>query len=79
MSNGPLHEKAQLDVVIRNTCANVAIILTRVHNLQVELNELREEHKKLRAVVCTLLSDPQAREDALAVLKDFRFNKNNPK
>jgi hypothetical protein len=60
-----------LDVIIRNTCANVAILLTKTHNLQVEVSQLRAEQAKLRSVVLTLLADPQAREDALAVLKKF--------
>lgn len=70
------HPNTPLDIIIRNTCANVAILLTKVHNLQVEVQELRTEQAKLRSVVLTLLADPQAREDALAVLRKFEQERN---
>ena len=68
-----------LDVVIRKTYAQTTALFHKLNALQVQVQELREDQTRLRSVVLTLLADPQAREDALAVLKDFKFNKGNPK
>lgn len=53
-SNANNDVNAPLDIVIRNTCANVAITQIKVHNLQIEVQELRKE---LRALVRFLLRD----------------------
>lgn len=71
--DGPIHAKAPLDIVIRNTCANVAIILVRTQNLQVEIQELRKETKALRSVVLALLGDPQAQHELEAMARELRI------
>ena len=50
-----------------------------VHNLQVEIQELRSELRATTALFAALVDDPESRRHAEAVLKDFLFHKNNPK
>jgi len=66
-------------LLLRQIHEQATILIRKQHVLWVEVSELREEQKKLRAVVLTLLADPQAREDAEAVIREFMFTKNNPK
>jgi hypothetical protein len=77
---GPIHSHAQLDLVIRNTCANVAIVLTKVHNMQLELQESRKELRELQdnykaalQLILKLIEDPESRHHASAVVRDH-FN-----
>lgn len=65
-----------LDIIIRQTYEKLQVVFIHVHNLGVEVSQLRAETQKLRSVVLTLLADPQAREDALAVLKEYGTSKN---
>lgn len=78
--DGPIHQKAKLDIVIRNTCANVSIVLTKVHNLQVEVSQLRAELCNTQTTLHTatqvllrLIADPDVKEHAEAVIRDH-FN-----
>lgn len=66
----------QLDIVIRKTYEKQQVLFILLKNAIVEIQELRTEQAKLRSVVLTLLADPQAREDAVAVLKDWNIQKN---
>lgn len=61
-------------LLLRQISEKATITIRQLHNLQIEVSELRAEQAKLRSVVLTLLADPQAREDAVAVLKDFYLN-----
>lgn len=79
---GPIHSHAQLDAVIRNTCANVAIVLTKVHNLQVEVGELRKEivevedrYKQALQLILKLAANPEERHHMEAVLRDYFYNR----
>lgn len=58
-----------LDLVIRNTCASVAIVLVRVHNLQVEvaalgkqIQELRSENSRVLDALRAVLDVPKTDE-----------------
>lgn len=59
-----------LDVQIRNTTKNVAILLTKVHNLQVEVKELRSENRRFAEAVIRLLYSPEMKTD----MKHEMFN-----
>ena len=67
----PSETKEPLDITIRKTYAQTKAVFIVIRNLQIEIQELRVEHEKLRSAVLTLLSDPQAREDAAAVIRKF--------
>lgn len=54
---------------IRQIGEKCSVILIQLRNLNVEIQLLRAEQAKLRSLVLTLLADPQAREDAMAVIK----------
>lgn len=58
-------------LLLRQIAEKCTVAIRQLHNLNVEIQELRAEQTKLRTVVLTLLADPQARHDAVAVLKDF--------
>lgn len=62
-----------LDLIIRQTSEKQQVIFLKLQAVLVEVQELRAETRKLRSVVLTLLADPQAREDAVAVLKEWSF------
>lgn len=64
------------DVLLQEIHDQTRIACIMLHNLQVEVSQLRAEQAKLRSVVLTLLADPQAREDALAVIKKFNQERN---
>ena len=53
---------APLDDQIRNTTANTAIILAKVHNLQVDVASLKAEFRELSEQIKRLLHDPQSRQ-----------------
>jgi hypothetical protein len=58
---GAASPNAPLDVQIRNTTANVAIALIKIHNIQVEVQELRAEFRLMTEQIKRLLHDPQSR------------------
>jgi hypothetical protein len=69
-------------LLLRQIDSKTQVAIIQLRNLNVEIQTLREEQKKLRSVVLTLLADPQAREDALAVLREWRietYKKNSSK
>lgn len=49
-----------LDDQIRNTTKNMAIVLIKVHNLQVDMAALRSDFQKVSEAIFTLLHDSQA-------------------
>lgn len=52
-----------LDIQIRNTTKNVAILLAKVHNLQIEVKELRDENRRFAEAVIRLLYSPEMKID----------------
>lgn len=76
---GPACPSIPLDIVIRKTCENVAQLVIRVHNQNVEIQSLRNEIRQCVALIVQLVDSSEAREHAKAVMKDFQFNKSNPK
>lgn len=62
-------------LLLRQISEKAQVCIIQLHNLNAEIQTLKEEQKKLTSAVLTLLSDPQAREDAVAVLKDFHIQK----
>ncbi len=73
LSHEQLH---RCDLVIRQTFEKVTALFYKIHNLQVEVSELRAEQRATRAVLLALLGDPQTRHEAEAVLRDLKFNIN---
>lgn len=63
-------------LLLRQIAEKLSICIIQLNNSNVEIQKLRAEQAKLRSVVLTLLADPQAREDAVAVLKDWHIQKN---
>lgn len=66
-------------LLLRQIAEKQTVAIIKLHNLDVQIQELHQTQKKLVALVATLLADPKAREDALAVIKDFQYHKNQPK
>lgn len=63
-------------LLLRQIAEKLTVAIIKLHNLDVQIQELRTENKALRSVVLTLLADPQAQHDAVAVLKDWNIHKN---
>lgn len=64
-----LHSPEKL--LLKQIYEKLHVVFLQIKNLYVEISQLRAEQTKLRSVVLTLLADPQAREDAMAVIKKF--------
>lgn len=77
MSHGAARPEAPLDIQIRNTTANIAVILIKLHNIQVDLSAMRKENKELREQIVRLLYDPETRLHAEAAELDVKFNTPN--
>lgn len=58
-------------LLLRQIAEKQTITIIKLHNLDVQIQQLREENKTLRSLVLTLLADPQTQHDALAVIRDF--------
>lgn len=63
---------APLDDQIRNTTANVAVLLVKVHNLQCDMQSLTKKFDILAQQIIRLLHDPQAVNHDTAQQKDTR-------
>lgn len=64
------------ELLIQQTYEKQQVLFILLKNLSVEIQELRTEQTKLRSAILTLLADPQAQQDAVAVLKDWNIHKN---
>lgn len=65
--------------LLKETDARTRVLFALIKNLHVELKELRAEQRKTAQLFLGLLGESGTREQAAAVVKDFMFNKNNPK
>lgn len=60
-------------LLIRQTFEKLSALFIKVHNLSVEVSELRSEQKKLRAAILAMLSDPQTIREAQAIARELRI------
>jgi hypothetical protein len=65
--------------LLKETDARSRVLFTLIKNLQVEVKELRAEQRATAKLFLGLLGESGTREHAEAIVKDFMFNKNNPK
>lgn len=69
----------RIDFVIRQTGEKVTALFYKVHNLQIELAKTNECLRQTSELMLRILDDPESRQYAEAVLKDYKFNKANPR
>lgn len=61
----------ELDLIIRQSYEKLTALFIKVHNLQIEVSELRKEQRKTRAVLLAFLRDPQNLHEAEAVVREY--------
>lgn len=63
------------DLIIRQTFEKMTALFAKVHNLQVEVTQLRQQVVASNLLFFRLLDDPDTRRHAEAVMKDYVFKK----
>lgn len=58
-------------LLLRQISEKLQVIFIKVHNLQVEVDQLRTANLQAVQFICSILDDPDARHYAAAISKDF--------
>lgn len=68
----------ELLLLVKQTDSRTQILVAKVHNLQVEVQETLASNRALLAVLTALLDCPDGFNDVQAAMKNFLFKKNQP-
>ena len=68
-----LHSPEKL--LLRQIYEKLQVLFIVTKNQEASILTLQKEQAKLRSAILTLLADPQAREDAMAVIRKFQYER----